>query len=343
MSTGAAAVEVVRGGLGDEQAEEILGFWSARGLEGDAARELLPSVVCMAVDDEGEVVGVDFVEEQVIPLVGRRFWDYRWLLADDSEEIAVAMFNATFEALAEEFETGGEGPIGLSVAIGGRETLERGPEAIWPGTELTFAGYLPDDRQLRIRYFWGATIEPGASGSPSIDQLAARKYEAEDQIRIEALAESDSVTKDDVLALWAREGVVADAAAQRRIDQVHLVAVAGENEIAGVSSIYLDRSEPLRMDMWNYRTFVPAGHRHSSVGAQLLFGNIEVLERRFRSGEDTRAQGILFDLENEEVMKGLNTAVWPLTGYTFIGENPLGAHIRVRYFEGAQIPTPEAH
>src|SRR3954447_7155315 len=340
MSVGAAAVEVVRGGLDDEQAEEILAFWSARGLEGDAAHDLLPSVVCMAVDDDGEVVGVDFVEDQVIPLVGRRFWDYRWLLADDSEEVAVAMFNAAFEALAEEFEPGGEGPIGLSVAIGSGETLERGPEAIWPDTELTFAGYLPDGRQLRIRYFWGATIESGASGSPSIDQLAARKYEAEDRIRIEALAESDSVSKDDVLALWAREGVVADAAAQRRIDQVHLVAVAGENKIAGVSSIYLDRSERLRMDMWNYRTFVPSGHRHSSVGAQLLFGNIEVLERRFRSGEDSRAQGILFDLENEDVMRGLNTAVWPLTGYTFIGENPLGAHTRVRYFEGARVSPP---
>jgi hypothetical protein len=340
MSTGAAAVEVVRGDLSDEQAEEILDFWSARGLEGHAARELLPSVVCMAIDDQGEVVGVNSIDDQVIPLVGRRFWDYRWLLAGDSEEIAVAMFNSAFEALAEEFEAGGPGPIGLSVAIGGGETLESRPEAIWPDTELTFAGYLPDGRQLRIRYFWGATVEPGAASSPTIDQLVARNYEAEDRIRVEALAESDSVTADDVLALWAREGVVADAAAERRIDQVHLVAVAGEDEVAGVSTIYLDRSERLRMEMWNYRTFVPSGHRHSSVGAQLLFGNLEVLERRFRSGADTRAQGILFDLENEEVMKGLNTAVWPRTGYTFIGENPLGAHIRVRYFEGARVPQP---
>jgi hypothetical protein len=340
VSTEAAAVEVVRGELTDEQGEEILDFWSARGLEGDAARELLPSVVCMAADEEGEVVGVNSVDDQVIPLVGRRFWDYRWLLADESEELAAAMFNAAFDALAEEFETSGEVPIGLSMAIGGRETLKRRPEAIWPDTELTFAGYLPDDRQIRIRYFWGATVEPGASGSPTIEQLAARKYVAEDGIRVEALAESDFVTPDDVVAQWAREGVVADAAAQRRIEQVHLVAVAGENELAGVSSIYLDRSEQLRMDMWNYRTFVPSGHRHSSVGAQLLFGNIEVLERRFRSGQDTRAQGILFDLENEEVMKGLNTAVWPRTGYTFIGESSLGAHIRVRYFEGARVPPP---
>jgi hypothetical protein len=44
----------------------------------------------------------------------------------------------------------------------------------------------------------------------------------------------------------------------------------------------------------------------------------------------------------DAVMKGLNTAVWPLTGYTFIGDNPLGAHIRVRWFDGARIPPPHS-
>jgi hypothetical protein len=35
----------------------------------------------------------------------------------------------------------------------------------------------------------------------------------------------------------------------------------------------------------------------------------------------------------------LNSAVWPLTGTTFIGDNPLGSHIRIRYFRGARVPT----
>jgi hypothetical protein len=340
MSTSAAVVEVVRGDLSEERAQDVSEFWARQGFEGPAARERLASVVCVAVDDEGEVVGVNSVDDQVIPLVERRFWVYRSLLAEDSDDLRVAMFSAAFDALAEEFESSRGGPIGVCLTLGDREMMERRPEAVWPDTELLFAGYLPDGRQLRIRYFRGATIDRGDSSSRTIDQLAARDYQVEDRFRIEPLSESSSVTAGDVLALWAREGVVADDDAQRRIDQVHLVGVADDDELVGVSSIYLGRSARLRMDVWQYRTFVASAHRQSSLGAQLYFRNLELLEGRFLSGEDTRAQGLLFDLENDQLMTSLNSAVWPLTGTTFIGENPLGAHIRIRYFSGARVPPP---
>jgi hypothetical protein len=121
---------------------------------------------------------------------------------------------------------------------------------------------------------------------------------------------------------------------------VHLVAVANDDELAGVSTIYLERSQRLPMDMWAYRTFVTPRHRQSMLAAQMFVQNIEVLERRFLSGEDTRAQGLFFELQNDHLMRSLNSAVWPLTGTAFIGENPIGAHIRVRYFRGAQVPPP---
>jgi len=255
------------------------------------------------------------------------------------------MFNAAFEALAEEFEPETAGPIGVCVVVDDRETMERRPEAVWPESELLFAGYLPAGNQLRIRYFWGATAEPGDSRSRSIDQLAARDlkrdYQVDERFRIETLAES-TATADAVLALWTREGVVADDAARRRIDQVHLVALADDGELVGVSTIYLDRTPRMAMDLWQYRTYVASGHRQSSLAAQLYFRNLELLESRFVSGEDSRAQGLIFELENDQMMKGLNSAVWPLTGTTFIGESPIGAHIRVRYFRGARLPPPPA-
>jgi hypothetical protein len=52
------------------------------------------------------------------------------------------MFNSAFEALAEEFDSGGPGPIGVCLAVEDRRTMERRPEAVWPATELFFAGYL---------------------------------------------------------------------------------------------------------------------------------------------------------------------------------------------------------
>jgi hypothetical protein len=119
MSTRAAAVEVVRGDLDEKRAAEVIAFWAGRGvLEGEAARERLPAVVCIAVDEEGEVVGVNSVVEQTAPLVGRPFWIYRSLLADHTDDLGDAMFIAAFEALAEEFESDGAGPIGVCVAVG---------------------------------------------------------------------------------------------------------------------------------------------------------------------------------------------------------------------------------
>ena len=342
MSASAAAVELVRGDLSAERADEVLGFWSARGFQGDAVRARLPGVVCVAVDDEGEVVAVSSVTEHELPLIGRRLWIYTNLSADESDELAAAMLNSAFEALAEEFAGGPQDPIGVCAIIADRQLMDRRPEAVWRDTELTFAGYLPDDRQLRVRYFRDAKVGPGVSSSMSADQLAARDYRTDDRFVIEPLAESKSVTPDDVLALWSSEGVVAEAAARRRIDQVQLVAVADGSRVVGVSSAFLEQKPRLRVDLWNYRTFVASSYRHSTVAAQLLFGNLELLEGRFVSGVDTRAQGILFELENEDVMRGLNVAVWPRTGYTFIGENTSGAHVRVRWFEGARVPPPQS-
>jgi hypothetical protein len=336
-----AAIEVVRGDLGEERAAEVLDFWSRSGaFPGESARERLQSVVCVAVDDTGEVVGVNSVEDRRVPMVGRRFWVYRRLLTEYSDELATAMFNAAFEALAEEFEGGDAGPIGLCLVVGDREAMARHPEAIWPQTELVFAGYTPDNRQLRLRYFWGATVGPGAFNASNIEQLSSRDYPIDDRFEIMPLAEADSVTADDVLALWSSEGVVADEVARRRIDQVQLVAVAEGSQVVGVSSAFLEQKPRLRTDLWNYRTFVASGYRHSSLAAQLLLGNLELLERRFVSGEDTRAQGILMELENEDLMRGLNIAVWPASGCTFVGENTRGSDIRVRWFEGARVPPP---
>jgi hypothetical protein len=342
MTLSAAAVEVVRGDLGEDRAAEVLEFWSKRGLQGEEAAARLPDVVCVAIDEDGEVVGVNTATDRTLRLLGRRLWLYESKLSEQSDELAAAMFNSAFEALAEESGGDDEQPIGVYVVVGDRALMERRPEAVWPETELMFAGYRPDGSQVRVRYFWGATVGPADPSAKNMEQAAARDYRMDERFEIEPLAGSKRVSVDDVLSLWAKEGVVADAAARRRIDQVELVAIAGDGEIAGVSSIYLDRSPRLQMDMWHYRTFVASGYRHSSLAAQLLFHNQERLEARFASGEDRRAPGMIFELQNEGLMRTLNTAVWPRSGFTFIGDTPHGTHVRVRYFEGAQVSLPDA-
>jgi hypothetical protein len=341
MEAGGQRIEVVRGKLDDDLRDQVAGFWERTGaLEGDLARERLADVVCVALDEAGEVAGVNSVREETIPLVDRPFWVYRSFLPGGSIELSTQMFNAAFNALEQGFDRGGSGPLGLCVMVRDRVEMQHRAEAVWPETQLLFAGYTPQDEQVRIRYFWGAKVGPGVPGSPSIEEHRDVDYSLEDRYRIELLSESDLVTEGDVLSLWERENAVVGDEARRRVKQVHFVAVTGGSELAGVSTIFLERSTQLRMDFWSYRTFVASGHRMSNLAAQLIFRNRDELGARFASGEDQRAQGLLFDLENDGMKRHLNNAYWPPSDFTFIGESKRGDHRRVHYFPGALVPVP---
>ena len=94
--------------------------------------------------------------------------------------------------------------------------------------------------------------------------------------------------------------------------------------------------------MWHIRTFVGRDHRRGALGTLLLRGTRQHLEQRFVSGADIRAPGIMLELENPEVKRAKNEAVWPPgMRWTFIGENARKDHIRVCYFPGARAPLPD--
>ncbi|MDX6235087.1 MAG: hypothetical protein QOH68_4254 [Nocardioidaceae bacterium] len=153
-------LEVVRGRLTDALADEILAFWSAHGaLVEEVGRQRLPEVVCVLRDGGGELVGVSSVYADAVPLVGnRRFFVYRRFLAPGrSDEDDERMLVAAFDALDREGAPTGA-PGGLCVFVDDPETMRRHPEAVWPDTEMLYAGYLPDGRQVRIRYFADAHI-----------------------------------------------------------------------------------------------------------------------------------------------------------------------------------------
>src|SRR5215210_1483503 len=162
MSDGAAGhtIEVVRGRLGEDRAAEILRFWSDVGALGEEeARRRLPEVVCVLLDGEGGIAGVNSVYPGSVELIGGRlFWLYRSLLAPGAEESWRAMHRAAFQALESEFDPDRGGPIGLCAAIGDRATMKRYPEAEWSDPRTLYAGYLPDGGQVRVAYFAGAKI-----------------------------------------------------------------------------------------------------------------------------------------------------------------------------------------
>jgi hypothetical protein len=271
--------------------------------------------------------------------VARRFWRYRSFLPGGSEELSAAMFNAAFEALGEGFDPEVPGPIGVAVRVTDRAEIERRPEAIWPEEELFYAGYLPDGAQLRLRYFWNAKISPGPPDSPPLEQTMDEEYPIDESYRVVPLAES-GLTADDVLALWARETGIPEADAQSRVHEVQLVAVNRDGGLAGVSTAYIRRNPQLNMNHWHYRTYVAVAERENNLMGRLALAVRDHLEGRFVTGDDTRAAGIVMEVENQGLRTYFNRALWLPLGMYFIGENPNGAHVRVRYFPGARAPLP---
>ena len=343
MSTAGETIEVVRGKLEGNRADQLLDFLRRHGTggEGDPGEELA-ELVCAALDGADQVLGVASVSEEISPPIGRRMFSYRAIVAEgaDSEELAARLFNTTFEALESEFDPTGSGPIGVRVSVSDRDEIERRPEVHWPDQDLTFAGYTRDGSQVRVRYFEGAEIEPGLPNSPTFAEALATDYSIDDRYSVEPYTGSGAATADDILAMWARARVMTEEEARRRVHETLNVVIDRDAGVIAVSTAYLQRNTQLHMDLWYFRSFVSADHRNTHVATQLTFHNRDLLESRFVSGEDTRAGGIAFELENEGMRKYFNKAVWLPADFIFVGDNQQGVPVRIHYFPGVGVGPP---
>src|SRR4051794_16232173 len=109
-------IETVRGRLSDERSEQLLRFWSEQGaLDEESGRGRLPEVICVALDEKGEIAGANSAYEQAVPLLGgRKLMAYRRLLAPEAADAEAEMFNAAYAALDEEFDSSSDAALGLS-------------------------------------------------------------------------------------------------------------------------------------------------------------------------------------------------------------------------------------
>src|SRR5207344_811999 len=127
-------------------------------------------------------------DEAVPLLAGRSFWAYRAFLPAVSEEVTAAMFNAALETLNAEHQVDRSGPVGIVVYVGADEA-----PAVWPETELAYAGTTTDERHLRVRYFAESVIAPGMPNSPTQADWAKADHSLGEGYRIVPLAEVDAV------------------------------------------------------------------------------------------------------------------------------------------------------
>ncbi len=153
-----------------------------------------------------------------------------------------------------------------------------------------------------------------------------------------AIAPHDPARDPALVDLWTREAGLDPEEARERLVEVLLTATDGSGAIAGVASAYLARSEQLRMELWHARIFVARAHRRSDLALRLALMARDGLRERFVRGHDRRSPGLVFEIEHPGLRERFTEADWPRTGFTFVGENERGAHVRIHWFPGALVP-----
>jgi hypothetical protein len=337
----AGEIETVRGELAADRAEQVVGFLSAAAdLSRAEAGEQLPRVISLALDPGGAIAGVGTVSEAAVPLIGGvRLWVHRAALLPEAAGAHDLMVAAAFDALEEGYDPEAGGPIGLCQLTRDPDEMRRTPEAVSPRTGLLHAGFSEDGSQIRVRYFDQSSIGPRAAPLAPVEERT-EPPPLDERYRIEPLADS-AVTPDDVLALWAREGAIPAAVAERRVHEVDLVAIDEREGLVGIASSYIQRNGQLRMDLRYFRAFVAEAHRSGSLATALTFRDCEHLEGLYVSGADGRASGVICQVENELLQRYRNEARWAATDLNYIGQSANGSHVRVRYFPGARIPVAD--
>ena len=325
-------IEVVRGRLTDTRAGQLLRFWATEGLLGEEeARRRLPEVVCVLVDRDDEIQGVNSAFAADVDVVGgRRLWVYRSFLRPSVAPAADAMVAEAYRALRDELAAGG--PLGLCVLTPDRLDGAR-PPAVTRDPPLVYAGRLPDGRLVRVAWF------PARSGEGSSPAFGERPRAAPDGYEV---VERDGIDPAAIIDLWTREDALPIEEARRRVEEVLVAAVDRSGSPVGVHTMFLQRNARLGMDLWHARMFVASAARHTDLGLRMALAARDLLRDRFTSGRDARAPGIVYEIENESLKRSFGHVVWERVDFRFIGENERGDHVRVHFFPGAVVPPPRA-
>jgi hypothetical protein len=158
-------------------------------------------------------------------------------------------------------------------------------------------------------------------------------------------APSDPV-QSEVVGFWLAESALPSRpAAEQRAHQLLVVARDADRRVAGVSTAVRTNIPQLGFDCFYYRTFVGRAHRVKGLLSTGLFWQIlresyRLLNDRFHHGIDPGVLGLYAEIESDSIMRSRKDLVWHdhEMNAVYIGRTVGGKHIRVWYFEGAQVP-----
>jgi len=142
----------------------------------------------------------------------------------------------------------------------------------------------------------------------------------------------------EIVHFWmAKNALSIQEEAEERAGQVVLVVRNLVRQIVGLCTAKKMFSERLNNFIYFYRTMIDPDYRRYGLALDLLIKTRDFLETQFTKGIEKEAIGILLTLENKDINATFRKAIWPRTGFVFIGFNRNGHQVRAYYFKGAEI------
>ena len=148
-----------------------------------------------------------------------------------------------------------------------------------------------------------------------------------------------AAVEEELITFWLRTGALPTREeAERRVAQVcFVVRTKADQLIVGISSVYVQVNQQLGHPLYYFRCFVEERHRRASLAFHLLLAFRQELNTRFVKGETPQIIGMVIEVQNEALQQFRTEAVWPRSGFVYIGRNGRGDPVRVSYFDGARI------
>lgn len=148
--------------------------------------------------------------------------------------------------------------------------------------------------------------------------------------------------RDEIVQFWLEEGALPEERATDRVNQaIQILRSESGGPIIGICTAQIVYAKRVRSYLYNYRSFIGRTHRSHGLVRHLCISSYDLLNGDFVAGKQKLAIGVILDIENAQ-LQNIAPAVWPTTKFVFIGLKDNGNHVRVRYFDGAQIDMSTA-
>jgi len=148
----------------------------------------------------------------------------------------------------------------------------------------------------------------------------------------------DPVLAGEIATFWLEQKALVDRRqAIDRAQQVVFIARGEDGNIVGVSTAYKQFNPQIEHYFYYMRAFVHPDYRDGDIGRIFTRAIVAFFELQYVSGADRDVIGVFMEIENHFFRHFRRDAILQEAGFVYIGKNERGAHLRVRYFEGAQI------